>query len=50
MRRRLDVAPSATLPGRTYLVFTGTQGGGMILVTSSRERDCGFAPLGDDGV
>ena len=30
MRRRLDVAPSATLPGRTYLVFTGTQGGGMI--------------------
>ena len=30
MRRRLDVAPSATLPGRTYLVFTGSQGGGMI--------------------
>jgi hypothetical protein len=30
MRRRLDVAPSATLPGRTYLVYTGTQGGGMI--------------------
>lgn len=30
MRRRLDVAPSAMLPGRTYLVFTGTQGGGMI--------------------
>ena len=30
MRRRLDVAPSATLPGKTYLVFTGTQGGGMI--------------------
>ena len=30
MRRRLDVAPSATLPGRTYLVFTGGQGGGMI--------------------
>ena len=30
MRRRLDVAPSASLPGRTYLVFTGTQGGGMI--------------------
>src|SRR4026207_1788035 len=30
MRRRLDVAPTATLPGRTYLVFTGTQGGGMI--------------------
>ena len=30
MRRRLDVAPTATLPGRTYLVFTGTTGGGMI--------------------
>jgi hypothetical protein len=30
MRRRLDVAPSATLPGRTYLVYTGTTGGGMI--------------------
>jgi len=30
MRRRLDVAPSASLPGRTYLVFTGSQGGGMI--------------------
>ncbi len=30
MRRRLDVAPTAMLPGRTYLVFTGTTGGGMI--------------------
>ena len=30
MRRRLDVAPSATLPGRTYLVYTGSTGGGMI--------------------
>lgn len=30
MRRRLDVAPTAALPGRTYLVFTGAQGGGMI--------------------
>ncbi|CAN5869308.1 hypothetical protein BH18ACI4_BH18ACI4_12560 [soil metagenome] len=30
MRRRLDVAPTASLPGRTYLVFTCTQGGGMI--------------------
>ena len=30
MRRRLDVAPTATLPGRTYLVFTGSQGGGMV--------------------
>jgi len=30
MRRRLDVAPTASIPGRTYLVFTGTQGGGMI--------------------
>jgi hypothetical protein len=27
MRRRLEVAPSATLPGRTYLVFTGSTGG-----------------------
>jgi hypothetical protein len=30
MRRRLDVAPSASLPGRTYLVYTGSTGGGMI--------------------
>ncbi len=30
MRRRLDVAPTTTLPGRTYLVFTGTQGVGMV--------------------
>jgi hypothetical protein len=30
MRRRLNVAPSASLPGPTYLVFTGTQGGGMV--------------------
>lgn len=30
MRRRLNVAPMATLPGQTYLVFTGSQGGGMI--------------------
>jgi hypothetical protein len=30
MRRRLDVAPTASLPGPTYLVFTGTQGGGMV--------------------
>jgi hypothetical protein len=30
MRRRLEVTPTAALPGRTYLVFTGTQGGGMV--------------------
>ena len=30
MRRRLDIAPTATLPGPSYLVFTGSQGGGMI--------------------
>src|SRR5262245_42082210 len=30
MRRRLEVNPTATLPGRTYLVFTGSTGGGMI--------------------
>ena len=30
MRRRLEISPTAALPGRTYLVFTGTQGGGMI--------------------
>jgi len=30
MRRRLNVAPTASLPGPTYLVFTGTSGGGMI--------------------
>ncbi len=31
MRRRLNVAPTTMLPGQTYLVFTGTTGGGMIL-------------------
>jgi hypothetical protein len=30
MRRRLDIAPSATLPGPTFLVFTGSTGGGMV--------------------
>lgn len=30
MRRRLNVAPTATLPGQTYLVYTGATGGGMI--------------------
>ena len=30
MRRRLDVAPTTALPGLTYLVFTGTEGGGMM--------------------
>jgi hypothetical protein len=39
MRRRLDVAPTATLPGRTYLVFTGSQGGGMIFGNEFRVRE-----------
>lgn len=30
MRRRLDISPTATLPGPSYLVFTGSTGGGMI--------------------
>lgn len=30
MRRRLNVSPTASLPGPTYLVFTGTEGGGMV--------------------
>jgi len=30
MRRRLDIAPTASLPGPTYLVFTGSTGGGMV--------------------
>jgi len=30
MRRRLNVAPTAALPGNTFLVFTGSEGGGMI--------------------
>jgi hypothetical protein len=38
-RRRLEVAPSATLPGRTYLVFTGTTGGGMIFGNEFRVRE-----------
>jgi hypothetical protein len=39
MRRRLEVAPSATLPGRTYLVFTGSTGGGMIFGNEFRVRE-----------
>ena len=39
MRRRLEVAPSATLPGRTYLVFTGSTGGGMIFWNEFRVRE-----------
>jgi len=38
-RRRLEVSPSATLPGRTYLVFTGTTGGGMIFGNEFRVRE-----------
>ena len=30
MRRRLNVAPTTVLPGNTFLVFTGSTGGGMI--------------------
>lgn len=30
MRRRLNVAPTTVLPGQTYLVFTGSSGGGML--------------------
>lgn len=39
MRRRLNVAPTATLPGQTYLVFTGSQGGGMIFGNEFRVRE-----------
>ncbi len=39
MRRRLEVTPSATLPGRTYLVFTGATGGGMIFGNEFRVRE-----------
>ena len=39
MRRRLDVAPSAALPGQTYLVFTGSMGGGMIFGNEFRVRE-----------
>jgi len=39
MRRRLEVAPSATLPGKTYLVFTGSTGGGMIFGNEFRVRE-----------
>src|SRR3977135_541905 len=39
MRRRLDVAPIAALgPGPSFLVFTGSQGGGMMLVHADRVR------------
>src|SRR6185503_16457890 len=39
MRRRLEVAPTAVLPGRTYLVFTGSTGGGMIFGNEFRVRE-----------
>ncbi|HEV2713809.1 MAG TPA: hypothetical protein VGU64_01005 [Terriglobales bacterium] len=39
MRRRLNVAPSAALPGQTYLVFTGSQGGGMMFGNEFRVRE-----------
>ena len=40
MRRRLDVAPVAALgPGPTYLVFTGSQGGGMMFGNEFRVRE-----------
>ena len=39
MRRRLDVAPTTTLPGQTYLVFTGSQGGGMMFGNEFRVRE-----------
>jgi len=40
MRRRLDVAPTAAIgPGPTYLVFTGSQGGGMMFGTEFRVRE-----------
>src|SRR5260221_6837054 len=40
MRRRLDVAPTAARgPGRTYLVFTGSQGGGMMFGNELRVRE-----------
>jgi hypothetical protein len=37
--RRLEVAPTATIPGRTYLVFTGSTGGGMIFGNEFRVRE-----------
>jgi hypothetical protein len=40
MRRRLDVAPTAALgPGPTYLVFTGSIGGGMMFGNEFRVRE-----------
>jgi hypothetical protein len=39
MRRRLEVAPTAAMPGRTYLVFTGSTGGGMFFGTEFRVRE-----------
>jgi hypothetical protein len=39
MRRRLEVGANAMLPGRTYLVFTGSTGGGMIFGNEFRVRE-----------
>ena len=39
MRRRLEVGANAALPGKTYLVFTGSSGGGMIFGNEFRVRE-----------
>jgi hypothetical protein len=39
MRRRLNVAPTTVLPGNTYLVFTGSTGGGMLFGNEFRVRE-----------
>lgn len=36
MRRRLDIAPTGMMPGPTFLVFTGTEGGGQFAGTPFR--------------
>lgn len=39
MRRRLEVGANAALPGKTYLVFTGSSGGGMVFGNEFRVRE-----------
>jgi hypothetical protein len=39
IRRRLDVSPTGPVMGPTYLVYTGTEGGGMLMGTAFRVRE-----------
>ncbi|HEX8747440.1 MAG TPA: hypothetical protein VF717_09585 [Pyrinomonadaceae bacterium] len=39
LRRRLDVSPTGPIMGNTYIVYTGTQGGGMFMGNEFRVNE-----------